>query len=363
VLHYRLHLALWYGVTLAVVLHFVVVGGYGLVLRHTNPDVPGWGVFAPIAIPAILVISAGLGWWLAWRAVRPLQLITRAARDIGEGGDLSRRINLKGRDELSQLAATFDHMMDRLEGAFQRQREFTADASHELRTPVTIIGLEANRALAHERSGDEYRAALETIRAENDRMAKLVTDLLTLARSDNSQIQLGREDLDLGELVLDAVGRLEPYARRSGITLLLGDAPELAVNGDGAYLLQLLTNLLDNAVKYTTGVGNQVNVMAGQRESAGRQVAWVRVTDNGPGIPVEHLSRLFDRFYRVSSSRAQEREEGAYGHGLGLAIARWVARAHDGDVTVQSTSGVGSTFELTLPLRQQSLVEPSNRAS
>src|SRR5581483_6901148 len=111
----------------------------------------------------------------------------------------------------------------------QRQREFTADASHELRTPVTIIGLEANRALAHERSAIEYRAALETIRAENDRMARLVADLLTLARSDNAQIQLGRTNLDLGELVLETVARLDPLARRNGLALVLDQLPELTV--------------------------------------------------------------------------------------------------------------------------------------
>lgn len=361
--HYRLHLALWYAVTLAVVLHLVVVGGYSWVAGHgAGHNLPGWLGFTPIAVPAILIISGTLGWWLAWRAVRPIQLITRVAKDIAEGGDLSRRINLKGHDELSQLAATFDRMMDRLEGAFQRQREFTADASHELRTPVTIIGLEANRALAQHHSDEEYRAALETIRAENDRMAKLVAGLLTLARSDTAQIQLGREDLDLGELVLDTVGRLDPLARRNGIALVLGELPELMVHGDCAYLLQLFSNLVENAVKYTAGVGNQVHITAGQRATDGESVAWVRVTDDGPGIPDEHLGRLFDRFYRVSSSRSDEREECAGGHGLGLAIARWVARAHGGDVTVQSVAGVGSTFELTLPLLELPATQLGNRA-
>lgn len=361
--HYRLHLALWYGLTLAIVLHFVVVGGYGLVARHAIPGFPGWGVFAPLAIPAILLVSGALGWWLAWRAVRPIQLITRVAKEIAEGGDLSRRINLTGRDELSQLAATFDHMMDRLEDAFQRQREFTADAGHELRTPVTIIGLEANRALTHERAGAQYRTALENIRAENDRMGRLVADLLTLARSDSAQVQLGRECLDLGELVLETVGRLDPLARRNGIALTVAELPELIISGDRGYLLQLLTNVAENAVKYTAGVGHQVRIMAGERGTDAGQLAWVRVNDDGPGISSEHLARLFDRFYRVSSSRAEEREDGTGGHGLGLAIARWVARAHNGDITVESTAGVGSTFEVRLPLAQSTELQIAQRPS
>ncbi len=316
-----------------------------------------------IAVPAILVVSATLGWWLAWRAVGPIQLITRVAREIAEGGDLSRRISLKGRDELSQLAATFDHMMERLEGAFQRQREFTADASHELRTPVTIIGLEANRALAHERTAGEYRAALETIRAENDRMGRLVADLLTLARSDTAEVQLGREDLDLSELVLEAVERLGGLARTSGIAQVVGQLPELTVNGDRGYLQQLITNLLENAVKYTAGVGDRVAVSAGQRAADGMEIAWVKIADNGPGIPGEYLSRLFDRFYRVSSSRSQNSEDAAGGHGLGLAIARLVALAHHGDITVQSTVGRGCTFEVTLPPAESAAAESRNRAS
>lgn len=303
-----------------------------------------------LAAPATLLLAALGGYWLAARAMRPVRLIGRAAEAIG-ATDLSRRLRLPHRDELGELAASLDRMLDRLEGAFARQRQFTADASHELRTPLTIVALEADYALAAPRAPEEYARALTAIRVEAAAMARLVNELLILARADAGQLALAREPLDLSDLALIAVERLAPLARGRGVVLAAGDLPELSISGDRAYLLQMLANLVENAIKYTAGHGRRVCVSTGAQ---GIAHAWVRVADDGPGIAPEHLPHLFERFYRADPSRARSPDEGNAGcapggSGLGLAIVRWVARAHGGDVLVRSAAGQGTTVEVCLP--------------
>jgi signal transduction histidine kinase len=326
-----------------------------------------------LAVPVALLLCAGGGYWLATRAMRPVRTITQAAGEIEET-DLSRRLNLKGgNDELTVLASTFDRMIGRLEAAFTRQRQFTADASHELRTPLTIIDLEVNRALDQSRSEQEYRQALQIIKSENGYMSRLVRDLLTLARADAHQPTFASKELDLSDLTLEIVERLVPLAEEKGLELYPQDLPELVIRGNRTYLTQMLTNLIENALKYTGGVGSRVRVSTGV---VGGKWAFVRVTDNGPGIPAEHLPRLFDRFYRVDQVRSHadtefdfeqppEARPGAAaplsqntptppkkvgGSGLGLSIVKWVATSHGGDVAVESEVGVGSVFEVRFPL-------------
>ena len=304
-----------------------------------------------VVLPALLLagavtllVAALGGYWLASRALRPVQLITRAAQQISET-DLSARLHLKRRDELGELAATFDHMLTRLEAAFQRQRQFTADASHELRTPLTIISVEVAHALAQRRTPEEYEEALGVIQAENLAMSRLVADLLTLARADASPLRLRLEPLDLSDVALEAVERLAPLARARGITLAVEALPEVRLLGDRAALTQALVNLIENGVKYTAGVGSRVSVTTCY-ESSREGDAWAvaRVTDDGPGVAPEHLPHLFDRFYRVDAARTA-----LDGHGLGLAIAQWTAQAHGGVVEAQSAPGGGATFALRLP--------------
>jgi signal transduction histidine kinase len=296
-----------------------------------------------------LGIALGGGLWLADRAMRPVHTITRAAREISDT-DLSRRLNLKGRDELGELANTFDAMLARLQAAFERQRQFVADASHELRTPLTIVNLEASRALAARRSGHEYQRALGTIRSENDFMIRLVNDLLALARMDAGQAPLALEPLDLSDVALEAVERLADLAARRGVRLVTGDLPEVCVRGDRQYLLQMVTNLVENGIKYTAGEEPCVRLETGR----GAEEAWVRVSDNGPGIAPEHLPHLFDRFYRVDQARARREDDAPdpqrpSGSGLGLSIVQWIARVHGGEVRVSSQVGQGTTFEVTFP--------------
>jgi two-component system, OmpR family, sensor kinase len=318
-----------------------------------------------IAGPLVLLCSSTGGYWLATRALRPVKMIGETARQIGET-DLRRRLNLRGRDELSALAATFDTMLDRLEAAFARQRQFTADASHELRTPLAIVDLQAARALAQPRTLDEYREALAIIQAENSHMTHLVDDLLTLARADSGQTQLRYEQVDLAEIALDTAERLAPLARRAGLQLAVGSAEELAITGDPLYLSRMLLNLVENAVTYSSGIGTRVDIDLGREHRDRVAGAWIRVSDDGPGISEEHLPRLFERFYRADQART--RDAGALpaasdrgeppahagqaqrgGCGLGLAIARWIAHEHGGAIEVQSTPGHGAAFTIWLP--------------
>ena len=297
-----------------------------------------------------LAIALGGGLWLADRAMRPVRTITQAAREIGDS-DLSRRLNMKGRDELGELAQTFDGMLARLEAAFERQRQFVADASHELRTPLTIVNLEATRALAAPRPGKEYERALGAINSENDYMIRLVNDLLALARMDAGQTNIELKPLDLSDVALDAVEHLAGLASRNGVRLETGELPEVPVQGDRQYLRQMIGNLIENGIKYTAGDERCVRVETGSAGGRG----WVRVSDNGLGIAAQHLPHLFDRFYRVDQARARGEEAPSDGQlptgsGLGLSIVQWIARVHGGQVHVSSVVGEGTTFEVDFPV-------------
>ena len=312
----------------------------------------------------LLLLALGGGYWLAGRAMHPVQLITHAARSISDT-DLSRRLKLGGHDELSELADTFDQMLDRLQAGFERQRQFTADASHELRTPLTIIELEASRALSHPRSVAEYESALTTIKSENELMSRMVNDLLTLARMDAGQTILRTAPMDLSDVAIDVVERLSPLAKQKRVELIAGDLPEVMIHGDRQFLNQMLTNLVENAIKYSAPSAHgraRVLVETGvETGNAGAEDAWVRVEDNGPGIPAALIPKLFDRFYRVDEARGHAEDSGLDepdkprpgGSGLGLSIVQWIARAHGGVVNITSQFGHGAAFEVRLPAPHQ----------
>ncbi|MCL4527855.1 MAG: ATP-binding protein [Chloroflexi bacterium] len=297
----------------------------------------------------MLAIAFFGGLWLADRAMRPVATIAHAARSISES-DLSRRLNMQGRDELAELAGTFDEMLARLQAAFDRQRRFVADASHELRTPLTIVNLEVGRALSNKRSVAEYQRTLQVVDAEGERMTRLVNDLMTLARMDAGQAILQFEDLDLSDVALDAVERMAALAEHRHVKLEAGELPELQVRGDRQYLVQMISNLIENGIKYG-GDGQSVRVEVG----GSKTTASLRVSDTGPGVPPEHLPRLFDRFYRVDAARSHnsdEDSESPTGSGLGLSIVSWIVKTHGGKIQVNSKINEGTTFEVTLPLKK-----------
>ncbi|HEX4202698.1 MAG TPA: HAMP domain-containing sensor histidine kinase [Ktedonobacteraceae bacterium] len=315
-----------------------------------------WAIWLFQGTLALLVAAIG-GYWLAGKALHPMKMITRMANELN-ATDLRRRLHLQRKDEFGELAATFDQMLVRLEAAFKRQTQFTADASHELRTPLTIINLEINRALTQLKQPEDYRQVLEQIQAENEQMTAIVNSLLFLARADTGQMTLDLQEVDLSDLALAGVERLLPLARQNQIILATGDLPEVLVHGDPHYLGQMLTNLIENGIKYSSGIGKRVHV-----ELVCEQQRWgvVRVQDDGPGISKEHLPSLFERFYRVDKARSPRQkaseqssksEENAEpgGSGLGLSIVQWIVQAHGGEISVESTIGSGSLFEVRLPL-------------
>ena len=326
----------------------------GLPRQSPIPLLAFWLFWGTVA----LLMAALGGYWLAGKVLRPVKMITQMANEIN-ATDLRRRLHLKRRDEFGALAATFDQMLARLEAAFKRQTQFAADASHELRTPLTVIDLDIHRALTQLHTPEEYQQVLQQIQAENEQMTYIVNNLLTLARADTGQLVLQRQEVDLSDLALASVERLLSFAQQSQVALSTGELPELLVCGDPQYLSRMLLNLIENGIKYSSGIGTRVHV-----ELACRQERWavLRVQDDGPGIAEEHLPYLFERFYRVDKARVRRRSEqtGAAsgsqepgGTGLGLAIVRWIVQAHSGEIQVESQLGSGSTFEVRLPRLHQ----------
>ena len=291
--------------------------------------------------PLALVVASGGGVFLAGRALSPIDRMTRVARKIS-AEDLSQRLDLHlADDEVGRLAQTFDEMIARLDEAFRRQRQFTADASHELRTPLTAIKGQTEVALQRDRDANAYREVLRAVNGEVDRMIRLVGGLLTLARADARQIPVNRETVELHRIVTDAVEQIRPAAADKGISINVRSDSGIRLIADQDLILQLVLNLLDNAVKHTPG-GGRIEV---SWRAAG-DYAEVTFSDTGPGIPAEHLPHIFDRFYRANQARS--RAEG--GAGLGLSICRWIAEAHEGSIGAESIPGKGSTFTVRLPL-------------
>jgi signal transduction histidine kinase len=286
------------------------------------------------ALGVLFVASLGVGWVVAGRVLRPIGRITSVAREI-QATDLSRRIELPGPDdELKQLADTFDAMLARLDAAFAAQRQFVADASHELRNPLAIIRTNVDVALADPRADpDDLRHTIAVVKRASDRMARLVDDLLALARRQEPTVE--HELLDLGAAVAEASDDfMVPAAARE---IVLG----VVVTGDRDALKRAVANLLENAVRLAPQ-GSRIRLATGSEGAS----AWIAVADEGPGIAPEDQPHVFDRFWRADKGRA--RADG--GTGLGLAIVRQIAESHGGQIRLQSKPGVGSSFVIWLPV-------------
>jgi heavy metal sensor kinase len=292
---------------------------------------------------ALLLLSFAVSYWLAARAFAPVKKMTSIARRI-EAGDLQERVPVPpGNDELHTLALTFNEMIGRLEKEFIRQRRFVSDASHELRTPVAAIRSMSDVVLRQGRkaSSNEYLATLRDVSAEAERLGHLINDLLALARTDEDQARLEREAVRLDLLAVDVAATTELLASEKGITLEVQADQPATVIGDEVRLIQVMMNLIDNAINYTNR-GGSVQISVEAREGC----AYLSVRDSGIGIAQEHLEHIFERFYRVDAARSRA----AGGTGLGLAIVEWIVRAHDGTISVESQVGKGTTFTVQLPL-------------
>ena len=301
------------------------------------------------ALGVLFVASLGVGWVIAGRVLQPIGRITAVARDI-QATDLSRRIELPGPDdELKQLADTFDAMLARLDAAFAAQRQFVADASHELRNPLAIIRTNVDVALADPRADPEdLRHTIAVVKRASDRMARLVDDLLALARRQEPTLE--HEPVDLGAAVAEASDDFVVPAAARNIVLDRAIARGVTVTGDRDALKRAVANLLENAVRLAPE-GSRIRLATGSEGDR----AWVAVADEGPGIAPEDQPHVFDRFWRADKARS--RADG--GTGLGLAIVRQIAESHGGQVRLQSKVGVGSSFVIWLPVASDTFEPPS----
>ena len=290
------------------------------------------------ALGVLFVVSLGVGWVISGRVLSPIDRITNVANEI-QATDLSRRIDLGGpADELRRLADTFDGMLARLDAAFEAQRRFIADASHELRNPLAVVRTNIDVVLADPHaSNDDLRQVVTVVQRATDRMRRLVDDLLALARLEAPSTLTERVDLPV--LVTEAAEELRAVAAARDVSIVVA-AGEATATGDREALKRALVNLIDNALGFGPA-GSQVVVGSGHSDPW----AWVAVADEGPGIPPEHHERVFERFWRADKSRSRA----LGGSGLGLAIVRQIAEGHGGAVRVYSTSGAGATFVVWLP--------------
>jgi two-component system OmpR family sensor kinase len=327
-------------------------GNYTLVVlqsRHPQKELLGdirhtfyW------AIPIALLLACIGGYFLARRSLAPVAAMASQARAMGAANLHDRLMVKNSRDELGQLALSFNQLLERLETSFEQQRRFVADASHELRTPVAILRGEAEVTLSREeRSPAEYRETLSVLRDESQRLARIVEDLFTLTRADAGQYPLNLRDAYLDELAGQALVRARSLAAAKNITLNSKLEPDLPIHADEALLARMLLNLLDNAIKYSPP--NTTVELTCCRQ--GNCYA-IGVTDQGQGISPEVQPRIFERFFRADKSRSRAETESG-GAGLGLSIARWIAEAHTGRLELTRSDSTGSLFTVTLPAAQK----------
>jgi heavy metal sensor kinase len=316
--------------------HVLVVGEW---LRDAETPVRRVLVLLLLAGPAALAATALVGWWIARKALLPVDRMASAAEAI-EIDRLDERIAVpRASDELAHLAVTLNAMLDRLEQGVAEKRRLVADASHELRTPLAVMRAELDVTLRDDLIGDQAREVLESAREEVDRMTRTVDNLLTLAQVDEGRLGLLPSRVDLVAAAEAAARPLRPLADHKRVTIAVDGRPT-RVDADPQHIHLALTNLIENAIKFTPS-GGDVHVTAW----SGQDEAGVTVADDGPGIPADSLDHVFDRFYRVDRSRGR----GAGGSGLGLAICREIARAHGGRIAIDSEEGRGSAFSLALP--------------
>lgn len=325
---------------------YIIISGVSL----ANMD----GFFARLriifytSVPIILILSAFMGWFFSRSAYMPINKMISEANSITADRLDARLPGSKTGDEISKLADTLNGMIERLEKSFLTQKQFNADASHELKTPLTILKGEIEVALQQSRSEEEYKRILSDNLDEVNRLQKIVESLLLLSRFENNKIELHVEKINLNDLLIDAAKKANTYAKKKDIRIVIrldesNDGGEILINGDYAKLINVLLNIIDNAIKYSDN-NSQIEIAASKTPN---DTAVVSVKDNGAGINPEDIENIFSRFYRSKKSRTRD---DSVSYGLGLSIAKAVIEAHRGNISVRSKPKQGSTFSFELPL-------------
>jgi len=321
--------------------HVVNLIQVGMSLRGVTETRVRFLLILALLLPIGLLLAGSGGLLLARRALEPVDRMTEAARRIS-AEHLGERVEETGtHDELDRLAKTFNEMLSRLDAAFNQIRRFSADASHELQTPLTILKGELEVALRSSRTPEEYQVTLESALEEVNRIAHLVEGLLLLHRAEAGVLRMDRQQVDLEQLLREVYEQLQGVAHSRSVELRLGPIASASAPGDRELFRRLLLNLADNAIKYTPP--NGIVTLGLQREG---NWASIWVSDTGIGISREEQERIFQPFYRTLDARSQNDR----GTGLGLSIARSIAMAHGGTIQVQSTPGQGSTFSASIPI-------------
>lgn len=324
---------------------YVLVGGAGR--SGTEAALAALRRPALTLVPLLLALAVAGGWWLARRALSPVAAMAEQARQMGANRLGRRLVVANPDDEIGALAATFNELLDRLQSAFDRTRQFMADASHEVRTPVGVIRSGAAVALTPPVTLDECVETLEIIGEQTDRMSRLVDDMFLLARADaGAPDPIARETVDVGELVATCLRTAGPLAAERGVTLSIPDprTDDATCLGDRVRLEQMLMNLVVNGINHVRR-GDDVSVRIGRDGAAAKESVRIEVRDTGPGIAPEHREAVFERFRRLDPSRTRD----TGGSGLGLPIARWIAEVHGGSLTLSEAEGGGCVFAVTLP--------------
>jgi heavy metal sensor kinase len=323
------------------------VGGRTVLLRVTRPEdrlrTQLWEILVVLVfgLPVIVGLAAVGGYILARRALTPIDHLASEARRI-TADRLHERLSVPNQhDEIGRLAAVINETFGRLESSFDQLRRFTADASHELRTPLAVIRGTGEATLSEARTVPECQEAIGSMLEEVDRLTTLVDTLLRLSHGDAGTVRLRREPISFGQVTRDAVGSLGILAEERNQRIAIDINDDVAVTGDRLVLREAITNVVDNAIKYSPP-GSTISI----RVATDRDEAVLTVSDQGPGIPTEHRERIFDRFFRIDEARSRDRG----GAGLGLAIAKWAVDVNGGRISVADAPTRGSEFRISMPM-------------
>ena len=294
-----------------------------------------WGM---AALFLVLILGTGATWLMAGHVLKPLKELSSAIEEIG-GNDLSNRVEIQGRqDEIGRLARSFNHMMDKVSASFERQKRFSASAAHELKTPLAtiLVNLEVLE-LDGKTSPDRMEKVLTIVKANTERMIRLVEDLMRLTSDKDHEME---EEVELSEVFAITLDELSPLIRKKDLTVSIENTPDISLTGSRVMLYRVMSNLLENAAKYNREHGS-ISIVTGRDDNG----VTVKIEDTGIGIPEEALPHIFEPFYRVDQSRSRA----VGGAGLGLPLVKDIVEKHGGEVTVKSAAGEGTTFILRFP--------------